>query len=376
MINRTEVLKQLTDTARPLLRNKQEQINRTCQIWNNLKNHPILAQNIISTPQKHKLPLWQGPLTNTFPITAFNAPYSVIGIDGSQIYPDRHQGIGCYLINIGSVTIHYKEQQSIALFSSIPSIIFENTNTLTHEYIQLSPEFVNCQRTQLELLAGIDVWKKLTNDVSTIHTKQLILLDGSLLFWQLESYNSYLKQKFITHYISLLQRYYEEKIIMASYISLPKNRDLIGIIKCILEQDRIATQPLEGLVDYEILNFFLEGCHRSTLFKSESSLAHNYPEHSIPYFFYLNTGNEIARIEIPAWIAQNQESVDSITQIVLDQTLKGNGYPIILAEAHEQAVVKTADRDFFYQELATLTHTQQSAHTISQKNLKKKFPQY
>jgi hypothetical protein len=40
--------------------------------------------------------------------------------------------------------------------------------------------------------------------------------------------------------------------------------------------------------------------------------------------------------------------VNFVASLVLDQCMKGLGYPIALAEAHEQAVVKGPDRDFFY----------------------------
>ena len=71
-------------------------------------------------------------------------------------------------------------------------------------------------------------------------------------------------------------------------------------------------------------------------------------EHLVPHFFYMDVGAEIVRIEIPAWIARDEQKINTVAQIILNQSIKGRGYPVALAEAHEQAVVKGPDREFFY----------------------------
>ena len=77
-------------------------------------------------------------------------------------------------------------------------------------------------------------------------------------------------------------------------------------------------------------------------------------------------------MEIPAWIARDQELLDRISRLLLDQAHKGNGYPVVLAEAHEQAVVKGPDRDFFYHLIQKLGIEKQRRITISPKSLKKR----
>ncbi len=44
-------------------------------------------------------------ITHSLPPRPLN--YTVIASDGSQIFPDRHEALPCYLINIGSVILHY-----------------------------------------------------------------------------------------------------------------------------------------------------------------------------------------------------------------------------------------------------------------------------
>jgi NurA-like 5'-3' nuclease len=105
---------------------------------------------------------------------------------------------------------------------------------------------------------------------------------------------------------------------------------------------------------------------------SKAKIVEEYPDHLKPYFIYLDVGKEIARIEIPAWIAQQSEFVDSICSVVLDQSLKGNGYPVCLAEAHEQAVIKSPDRDFFNHLICKLGVEHKKRMYRSQKSIKKR----
>jgi NurA-like 5'-3' nuclease len=78
-----------------------------------------------------------------------------------------------------------------------------------------------------------------------------------------------------------------------------------------------------------------------------------YGEHKV-YFFYLRVGDEIARLEIPQWVAKDEGLLNLTHALVLDQCQRGQGYPVALSEAHEQAVVTTADREEFWQLVESL----------------------
>ena len=62
------------------------------------------------------------------------------------------------------------------------------------------------------------------------------------------------------------------------------------------------------------------------------------------YFFLLNTGDEIARIEIPEWVARDQALLGALHAMLVDQCLKGFGYPAVLARADDRAVISLGDR--------------------------------
>ena len=58
-------------------------------------------------------------------------------------------------------------------------------------------------------------------------------------------------------------------------------------------------------------------------------------------------GEEIARLEVPEWVARDPQSLALTHTLVLDQCRRGGGYPAAVIESHEQAVITGADRESF-----------------------------
>ena len=114
----------------------------------------------------------------------------------------------------------------------------------------------------------------------------------------------------------------------------------------------------------------LQPGERSGVFGSTSKILEDYGPHRI-CFFYVNTGSEIGRVEIPLWVATDRELLDLVHVTVVDQAQKGNGYPVVLSESHERAVVRGAERDIFYKFLADTFVQNDIKAEISLKQLKK-----
>jgi hypothetical protein len=89
-------------------------------------------------------------------------------------------------------------------------------------------------------------------------------------------------------------------------------------------------------------------------------------------FFYLHVGTEIVRVEVPQWVAASPTLLDLVHAVAYDQAQKGMGYPIALAEAHQHAVVRGAERDLFYEMVTTVLLRRGMRATISPKNLGKR----
>lgn len=365
MLNRAKVLFELQKFNEDLFQDISHELSIAQKTWHIICQDPLFQARCFQTTSPWSLPKWQGSLQATYCYDRFQEPHRVVGIDGSQIYPDRHQGTSCYLINIGMIIFNYNTLEKPVSFINQPFVFLPVQE-------QDIMDFVNHKRQELEFFCATQCSEKISQHMYPT----LILFDCSLIFWHLENKTNTIKELYIKSYITLLEQLYEQKILTAWYISAPKNKDLINLLRMQLANfaphQNNSFAAIEPLVDLHVLSFFLQQYHRSTVFEHQAAIIHYYPEHLRPYFYYMHTGQEYARIEIPAWIAADQKNIDIISRIILDQTHKGLGYPICLAEAHEQAIVKGPDRDFFYHCLQKISIEQKKKIQCSLKSIKKR----
>ncbi|MFH0898584.1 MAG: DNA double-strand break repair nuclease NurA, partial [bacterium] len=303
------------------------------------------------------IPSWDGDLCATVKIDSEVSAYQVLAVDGSQIYPDHHMAdVSVCLINCGGCLLSYGQQSCAMLFSE-PDVFLPHTMMPKYNAAQFSSDLVDLKREELEFLTMLERADSIAKDNKDF----ICLFDGSLIFWHLESKHKEIKDFFLNRYLEILDHFYRKKILVAGYLSFPQSRELIRLVKiwlcqhldsdgtpCTFENEHCPCSAIGQMVDAGLIAKFLEPGFRTNLFYSHSKIIDSYPDHLKPCFFYLNVGPEIVRIELPKWIAQDPKAVDFIGTICLDQSKKGYGYPVALAEAHNQAVVTAGDRDFFY----------------------------
>lgn len=372
MLNRAILLEQLQARSNDLFLDISKEFEIARQSWQRIIDDPAFLYKIrqISTPWL--VPDWQDPLGQVTVIDPSLPHYAVLAVDGSQVYPDRHQGTSCFLVNIGSVILHYGNQMPKPVqFSSTPTVF---TGDDTDDELSGGQDWVNCRRQELELQTGLAKSIELKTQMGD--TPFAFLFDGSLIFWHLESKENNLKELFLNKYLSLLDQLYKNNILCAGYISLPKSKELVNLIRVELCKFKLEgckeLEAVNHLVDASIARFFLQSQSRSIVFKSNAKIGASYAPHLVPHFFYIDVGAEIARIEIPAWIAQDEQKITTVAQIILNQSIKGMGYPVALAESHEQAVVKGPDREFFYHLITKLGIERKRNLSSSQKSMKKR----
>ena len=371
MLDRLKLIVELQNVADKLFVDTTPSYHRAQDVWQAIIADPTF---IYKVRQVHDapwpIPLWVADLADVIPIQKITESYMAISVDGSQIYPDRHNILSCFLINTGSVVLPYGiENTRVQLFSD--PTVFAGVD----EYQQpFTTDGVNCKRQELELRAGLDIARKIKNEYQ--NTTSLLLFDGSLIFWHLSSKEIGIRDQFLNAYLALLDELYSEKIPVCWYISMPKSKELMSLVRLYLCNFDTGKKELyecvDAVIDSGIMYGVLEPYTRSIVFSNHSSISEYYPNHLKPFFFYLHTGNEIGRVEIPSWVAQDEHMLDVIAQIVIDQCVKGGGYPVALAEAHEQAVVKGPDREFFYHFLQKMGMERNHSQSISRKSLKKR----
>lgn len=319
-----------------------------------------------------------GTFSDCHPVEINDAPYQVLGVDGSQVYPERHRAdVNCYLLNAGGCFVSYGEQSAVTLFSH-PRIESIRNNDEYDGAVTVG--FVDAQREVYEYEKAIEYATTLCP--INRDNRFVVMIDGTLLLWHLEHKVPALKEYFLERHLEALRCFKQKKISIAGYISLTKSKELVAMMRQLFEviettdsfltmlQSRFLNE--DEVTDARLLRDILRPGMRTTVFKSAARIASWYPAAFVPCFFYLHVGSEIVRVELPYWQAEDNGIVDMIAQLCYDQAMKGQGYPVVLAEAHEQAVVKAADKEFFYHLVLKAGITQRRAMTFSQKSIKKR----
>lgn len=379
MLDRARVAKKISHII-PLLFTERTSllwINKT--FWQRLVEHPAFIARVQTLSVEKQLISWVGALSKIVTNEPAKPPYTVYAVDGSQIYPDHHlEGVACCLVHAAGCRLHYGASSSATFFSEphiyVPAL-------LEAQHLAFAADAVDMLREahEFDLLARTaSLGKQNDSEVPVV-----ALFDGNLLFWHLEEKSASVRKTFLDRYCASLQQLYEQRIPVAGYLSATRFRDLAYLVQVgmtaegVLDgmepsQRHILEQEIASLTDVELLTHILGSGERTVIFQSNSALTEYYPTHLRPCFFYLHSESEIVRIEIPLWVAQDVALVECVVAVCLDQSRKGNGYPIALAESHAQAVVKSADRDFFYNYIGHVAITQRQRIFLSQKSLKKR----
>jgi hypothetical protein len=371
VLDRSKLLGALTKCQEFLFTDTLQDRMRAQHAWETVCVTPEFAQRLSISEPDWPVASWDGNLLEIQSINRDKQSYHVIAVDGSQIYPDRHQGTVCSLINIGLVELSYRCVHAGFQFNSEPYLVTEYKDGQ-----EKFTEYINNQRHELELQTGIQRAFKRKQECSFGEKEFIIVLcDGSLIFWYIQSHdNQLLVSQELEKSLALLALSYEERIPIASYISAPSSCELVGLVRfalCSIEGPHKAAQTVDQLLDIHVVAFYLKPYQATRWFKNQSQVTQHYPEHLHPYFAYIHVGAEIARIEAPAWVAHNTLYSSFVLYTALDQAIKGNGYPVCLAEAHEQAVIKAPDREFFYNTLATIAYKRGMNIGLSRKQINK-----
>lgn len=296
--------------------------------------------------------------------------FIVLASDGSHIDVDRHRSTRCFVINIGLVRLQYGQTPDAQL-SSFPSLYFEDEEVT----ISAPAEGTRQEIIEGQLLAAkrsVEECRQLAKLAGELegNLPVVALVDGSLILWGLagQTYPDFvvralLDNSFLKHLDEIRRLSQKRQLAVASFISFPRSTDVVNVLRLAVcpyqpvDCDRHCASGFQqrecdivaGVLDRDLFNRFLAPGERSAIFTSRSSVvARHYGVHQVN-FFYIKVDEEVARVEVPRWVVEDGKLVELVHAVVLDQCRRGQGYPVALSEAHEKAVVTTADREQFWQ---------------------------
>ncbi|HET6384714.1 MAG TPA: DNA double-strand break repair nuclease NurA [Armatimonadota bacterium] len=351
--------------------------------------------------------------------------YAVVASDGSQIAPDRHEVSSCYLLNISQVRLVYGEDER-PLISSQPRLYYDEKDLSVDDggvRIPLEGKYLAIRRMLDETLQLVELIRETVRDDRPC----VGLADGTLIQWPISREAQGYSRMALDMFLGALDGAQECGAPVVGYISDPGGSSVVATLRAALcphgfldgvrcpcvggaanapkaepapglstspsdmgaapaevsfEAAAMTAEPaaprsscasLELATDSRLFRALLGPGERSAIFASTSQVLSRYGAHAV-CFFYVNVGQEIARVEIPLWVAESEADVNLVHAVVMDQANKGRGYPVALSEAHERAVVQAGDRALFYQMVEKAFFKRGIPAELSLKSVSKRQP--
>jgi hypothetical protein len=326
--------------------------------------------------------------------------HTVIATDGSQIAPNHHEIAYCYLLNIGRVVLHYGQNKH-PLLDSLPEIFYRPEDLyISRQWGIKTEEWMSYCRTASEAtvlaelacsvvskdkeisspptspsphlpiapnphsLRGVGAPSSPPPHLPTSPSSKiptLAMVDGSLIYWFLEQLPFDARDRILPPILQAWRQMRDAQIPLMGYLSASRNIEAMNFLRllacphsvpdcmsfCPNQLEKVPCKVFEPLRDTTLWTTQLKPGQRGPLWRSNARILDLYEDLQI-YFCYVHVGAEIARIEIPAWVAENTSLFDESLGLMLAQVQKGYGYPVAIAEAHNQAVVRGGDKARFF----------------------------
>ncbi len=313
--------------------------------------------------------------------------HTVIATDGSQIAPSHHEIAYCYLINVGRIALYYG-QNRFPLLDSLPEVVYRPEDLyISRQWGISTEEWMSYRRTVSEAVVLAELGERMRGGAGRAgefgravgqenhHASSsspfplshpaplptLALVDGSLIYWFLESLPFEARDRILTPILEAWEQLRQAEIPLAGYLSASRSGEALNFLRlpacpyempdcvnhCAKQQEQFPCQVLEPLKDTKLWAMQLQPGQRSPLWRSSANILDFYSHHRV-CFCYVNVGTEIARVEFPEWVVQDEAMLNSALSLIIAQVQKGYGYPVALAEAHNQAVVRGGDRTRFF----------------------------
>ena len=304
------------------------------------------------------------PLETRVDLPAPPLAHTLIATDGSQIAPSHHEIAYCYLINVGRVVLHYGQGLQ-PLLDSLPEVFYRPEDLYgARQWGIRTEEWMGYRRTVSEAAVLAELGAALhadDRDTPLFAAPTLAMVDGSLIYWFLDSLPKDARDRILPPILEAWDRLRQAKIPLAGYLSASRSGESLNFLRlpacphpepdcashCPGQTEQAPCNVFAPLRDTTLWAESLQPGQRSPLWRSTARILEEYGPHSI-YFCYVHVGAEIARVEVPEWVATDTNLLNTALSLVLGQVQKGQGYPVAIAEAHNQAVVRGGDRSRFF----------------------------
>ena len=355
----TADLEQMALTTARRYELRRERLDEALAALETYRTNWTAVANALSLARKRgdeKLYRSARPFDETEPLdTAVDAPApppqaTLLATDGSQIMPDRHAAYLYYLINVGGIVYHHGESRPPETFT-VPQLVYPpDDNDL--DTFNISSGAVSIERDvkEIETLAQQTFHHRHDSDLT------LAVLDQRLLYWPIGS-AGVAENAAVTEWGNHMTGIRQTGALLCGYIDRPGSIGVTTLLKSVTAVSDpkfnwrlLGTQKAtQGLTDRDLFGALLAPGQRSKVFvyvsPPNNTFAEQDPANEV-CFFYVNpasSGQQIARVDIPRWVAEDEAAVTAVHALIIDQCRLLGDYPYVLARADETAVVGRQD---------------------------------
>ncbi len=274
---------------------------------------------------------------------------TIVATDGSQIMPDRHAAHLYYLINVGGIVYHHGDTRAPQPFT-IPELHYPTTDQEAARFVMSSGE-VSIARDLKEIGTLADTAWNLRGGDQPL----LAILDQRLLYWPIGGTEAAPNDDVVA-WLRSMTKLRDSGAFLAGYIDRPMTTAVVTLLRSLtgLDDPKFDWKSLGkqgaggGLNDIALFRLLLEPGQRSKVFVNVSPPNERFAEHDPANevcFFYFNPGRGIARVDVPRWVAEEDEAVAAVHALLHDQCQILGDYPYVIARADEMAVVGRQDNE-------------------------------
>ena len=317
------------------------------------------------------------PLDSHFPQPEMPETVTILAADGSQIALDRHSEVEYCLINVGAfqMACGSPDQPETFVKSRImyADELYTEWGVITEATLALRRDLG--ERTMLAELAEQAVFPAAIPAVTPAATPAgtnlpgfpgtnskipvVSFTDGPMELWGAKDSKGEAGTEFkesLRAYQEALSRLHKLGAITAGYVDKPGANLVIRLLEVAMASEEELPEirkchPLRGVRDGDLYRDLLGAGERSPVYAMQSQSARSYAGPLALHFFYLNVGRpgsfDLARVEIPAWVAENSTMLDHLHAVLVRQCriMGARPFPYALHRAHETAVVSLQEKE-------------------------------
>jgi len=284
-------------------------------------------------------------LNSRHPLPPLPEQVTLIAADGSQIFADRHAEVEYCLVNTGAICMRYGS-------SNAPVTSIQSHLIYAEELEGMSDDRLSLQR---DLSERARLWELASSAPAPVIT----FTDGPLELWTTTLEEGKVAGEFkrsLDLYLDVLHKLFELNTTTAGYVDKPGADLVVRLLEVVkAEAADLANMrkfhPFKGVTDRDLYRGMLQPGERSAIFAIQSRSSKPYQDELGLHFFYLNVGKAghpyLARVEIPAWVVEDQSKLDNLHAVLVSQCrmIGARAYPYLLHRAHETAVVSMEDKE-------------------------------